>query len=288
MNYCCHRKQNMNQSKISGSVQQGSGTNLYDHAPAGSILSPVNYIIRNPHAQVAKPKIYKLVLALYDFKATQYAWGISFKEGDKMVIFRESNKNWWFARNLRTKQVGHVPSNFVDDEQNVIKGEVWFFGHTSKEEAVNLLLTDGNPRGTFLIRKSTLNPKNYVLSVREKVDQVRHYEIIAIPAKAQFYIVDNQPFLTLQTLVKFYSKNPYGIFCRLTRPCPKPLPGMWESTIETIREIDLETILPVLKLSLAIFVLMTIFTLYSHPLTDRYVYLFKQYYKKTFRRQRYD
>src|SRR4051812_37132827 len=57
----------------------------------------------------------------------------------------------------------------------------WFFGKISRREAEKFLMSEENPRGTFLLRNSEQNPGAFSLSVKDweqdKSYHVKHYKI---------------------------------------------------------------------------------------------------------------
>ena len=53
-----------------------------------------------------------------------------------------------------------------------------FFGKLTRAQAEKLLLQDGNPPGTYLIRESTSKPDQYALSVRDSHGVIKHYHIM--------------------------------------------------------------------------------------------------------------
>ncbi|XP_059491213.1 tyrosine-protein kinase Src64B-like isoform X2 [Neocloeon triangulifer] len=172
----------------------------------------------------------KVVIGVFDYRAKEDG-DLSFRKGDRMVVISDANPDWWTVRHLVTGQDGLIPSNYVAEERS-IESEDWFFANTPRREAEKLLLANGNPRGTFLIRNSEHSPTGYSLSVRDveetKGDHVKHYKIKASPDKALYHIAVNYPFPNLQSLVQAYSKNSHGLCCTLTQPCPKPRPEMWD------------------------------------------------------------
>ena len=82
--------------------------------------------------------------------------------------------------------------------------ERWFHGHLSGKEAERLMLDKGKD-GSYLVRESTRNPGNFVLSIRQE-DSVIHVMIRCIESK---YDVGGGPtFETITDLVEHYKQNP--------------------------------------------------------------------------------
>ena len=93
----------------------------------------------------------------------------------------------------------------------------------SRKDAEKTLLQDGLRAGTFLIRQSESRPDNYSLSVRDAGSLVCHYRIFSSKPVRQgklYFIVPRDMFNSLDTLVQHYKKQPDGLCCQLTDPCP--------------------------------------------------------------------
>lgn len=55
-----------------------------------------------------------IYVANYDFTGTASSGELSFVKGDRLEILdRYTYNDWWQAKNLRTKQVGYVPANYI-------------------------------------------------------------------------------------------------------------------------------------------------------------------------------
>lgn len=72
------------------------------------------------------------------------------------------------------------------------------------------MLSDENPRGTFLVRNSEHNPNGFSLSVKDWEEargyHPKHYKIKPLD-NGGFYIATNQTFPSLQNLVMAYSSE---------------------------------------------------------------------------------
>ncbi|XP_026480723.1 tyrosine-protein kinase Src64B-like [Ctenocephalides felis] len=171
----------------------------------------------------------RIVVGVYSYEAREQS-DVSFRKGDRMEVLDDSESDWWRVLHLTTRQEGLIPWNFVAEERSV-ESEDWFFDHISRKEADKLLLSDENPRGTFLVRPSEHNPQGYSLSVKDWEEQrgyhVKHYKIKPLD-NGGFYIATNQTFPSLPALVLAYTKNALGLCHVLSRPCPKPQPQMWD------------------------------------------------------------
>lgn len=82
----------------------------------------------------------------------------------------------------------------------------WFFGSISSREACNLLLSQSNRKGSFLIRYSEKDENGFALSLRtmddRKMPVVKHYTIRKFDKV--FYIDRKDNFRTLDELVEHY------------------------------------------------------------------------------------
>uniref|UniRef100_A0A6M2DGM1 Tyrosine-protein kinase n=1 Tax=Xenopsylla cheopis TaxID=163159 RepID=A0A6M2DGM1_XENCH len=192
------------------------------------------------HQSVTKKRI---VIGLYNYDAREQS-DISFCKGDRMEVLDDSEPDWWRVMNLRTKQQGLIPWNFVAEERSV-ESEDWFFDNISRKEADKLLLSDDNPRGTFLVTPSEHNPHGYSLSVKDWEEQrgyhVKHYKIKPLD-NGGFYIATNQTFPSLPALVLAYTneevieKTTKFKITRLIRPCRKQKPRMFNLSVESSQE----------------------------------------------------
>jgi len=90
-----------------------------------------------------------------------------------------------------------------------------------------MLLSEENPRGTFLIRNSEQNPGSFSLSVKDweqdKSYHIKHYKIRPLE-DGSYYITTRIVFQSLRELVQSYSSmssffnfsislNPLSVFC---------------------------------------------------------------------------
>ncbi|XP_069674291.1 tyrosine-protein kinase Src64B isoform X1 [Periplaneta americana] len=187
-------------------------------------------VIRTPATPFPpSPQRGRVVVAVYSYQAREDT-DVSFMKGDRMEVLDDSESDWWRVRHLQTGEEGLIPWNFVAEEKSV-ESEDWFFTKVSRKEAEKLLLSEDNPRGTFLVRHSEHNPQGYSLSVKDWEEtrgyHVKHYKIKPLD-NGGYYIATNQTFATLQALVLAYTKNALGLCHVLARPCPKPKPQIWD------------------------------------------------------------
>uniref|UniRef100_W5LNS4 Tyrosine-protein kinase n=1 Tax=Astyanax mexicanus TaxID=7994 RepID=W5LNS4_ASTMX len=147
-----------------------------------------------------------LFVALYDYEARTED-DLSFRKGEKFQILNSTEGDWWEARSLTTGGTGYIPSNYVAPVDS-IQAEDWYFGKLGRKDAERQLLSNGNPRGTFLIRESETTKGAYSLSIQDwddiKGDHVKHYKIRKLD-NGGYYITTRAQFETLQQLVQHYS-----------------------------------------------------------------------------------
>lgn len=95
----------------------------------------------------------------------------------------------------------------------------WYFGKVSRKEAEKLLMSEDEPRGTFLVRDSEHNPSGYSLSVKDwdqpRGYHVKHYKVKPVTDATTmtvqgYFIATNQTFPTLPALVLAYT----SMFCQ--------------------------------------------------------------------------
>lgn len=164
-----------------------------------------------------------IFVALYDYDARTEE-DLSFKKGEKLEILNKTQGDWWFARSLKTKQKGYIPSNYVAKFET-IDAEPWYFGKIKRIDAERKLLSSDNEHGAFLIRDSESRRNDFSLSVRDG-DTVKHYRIRQLDSGG-FYITRRTPFASLVDLVEHYTKDADGLCVELRKPCidfedPKP------------------------------------------------------------------
>uniref|UniRef100_A0A8C9S9Q0 Tyrosine-protein kinase n=1 Tax=Scleropages formosus TaxID=113540 RepID=A0A8C9S9Q0_SCLFO len=147
-----------------------------------------------------------LFVALYDYEARTED-DLSFRKGERFQILNSTEGDWWEAHSLTTGGTGYIPSNYVAPVDS-IQAEDWYFGKLGRKDAERQLLSNGNPRGTFLIRESETTKGAFSLSIRDwdevKGEHVKHYKIRKLDSGG-YYITTRAQFETLQQLVQHYS-----------------------------------------------------------------------------------
>lgn len=162
-------------------------------------------------------------IALFDYESATKD-DMTIKKNDQLIVMDKSHADWWLARNLRTKDTGYVPFNYITSIDDLQIKE-WFFPNTSRREAERLLEYLDNEPGVFLIRESEQdNGKCWSLSILdyndEKQRHTKHYRIRKIDSGGCFISTRNR-FDSLDELVVFYSRNANGLCRTLTKPCLK-------------------------------------------------------------------
>lgn len=158
---------------------------------------------------------YPIFIALYDYD-TRTEEDLRFKKGEHLEILDNKQGDWWFARSLKTRQKGYIPSNYVAKLKS-IEAEPWYYGKIKRIEAERKLLSSENEHGSYLIRDSESRRNDYSLSVRDG-DTVKHYRIRQLD-EGGFFIARRTPFRNLKDLVKHYSLDADGLCVELRKPC---------------------------------------------------------------------
>ena len=135
--------------------------------------------------------------------------------------------------------------------QDSLYNQPWYFGCTSRVQAVQLLMLNGNGDGSFCIRNAQSSGHAYSLSGNTKLEiiscmyiailksllsstnpvrwdtEVKHYRILG--TGGCYYIAKRATFPTVQQLVEHYRKHEDGLYAKINQPCipfhrPAPLP----------------------------------------------------------------
>lgn len=169
----------------------------------------------------------KVVRALFDYD-TQTEEDLAFRKGDRMILISDKiNQDWWYAKSIRTSEVGYIPRNFVvEDDDSSLKSQEWFF-EIDRREADKLLMLPGNAKGTFLVRGSA-DLESYALSIRDYDSSmndftVKHYKIRKLD-DGGCYISAKRTFPHIFGLVAHYREFNDGLCSRLEFTCPRTRP----------------------------------------------------------------
>ncbi len=148
-------------------------------------------------------------IALFDYESATKD-DMTIKKNDHLIVIDKSHPDWWLAKNVRTKETGYVPFNYITPIDDLTTKE-WFFPSTSRREAERLLEYLDNEPGVFLIRESEQdNGKCWSLSILdyndEKQRHTKHYRIRKMESGG-CYISTRNRFNSLDELVIFYSSR---------------------------------------------------------------------------------
>ena len=172
----------------------------------------------------------RIMICLIDFVAKREG-DLSVRKGDRLMVTDTQDPDWFFGEHLNGNQKqrsGFVPRNYVASE--AIEMEEWFFARINRREAEKLLLSQGNCRGTFLVRNSEQAQTGYSLSIRDddplKGPHVKHYKIKTLDGGG-YFVAKRDTFRTMSKLIEFYSKRQNGLCSKLVRACRKPEPSFW-------------------------------------------------------------
>ena len=148
---------------------------------------------------------------MYDYAALEQG-DLPLVKGSKVVVFDDSRRYWWRARDERGRE-GYIPSNYVKKVGQTMEGEDWFFPTLSRTRAEDILKDEGK-EGGFVVRNSS-RENMYTLSICHE-SQVRHYHIKL--EEAQYYISDKHRFPSIKELIEYHKLNGGGLVTRLRKP----------------------------------------------------------------------
>lgn len=217
-----HQNSNVNSAILSSQSQNGFSNNTNSSKLNNSNMNNGGLIVTNGlvvNGLTEKPNY----IALFDYESATKD-DMTIKKNDQLIVMDKSHPDWWLARNLRTKDTGYVPFNYITSIDDLQIKE-WFFPNTSRREAERLLEYLDNEPGVFLIRESEQdNGKCWSLSIldynEEKQRHTKHYRIRKIDSGGCFISTRNR-FDSLDELVSFYSRSANGLCRTLTKPCLK-------------------------------------------------------------------
>lgn len=207
-------------------------------SPVASVFGGVQPSSRPVHTPASTGVM--LFVALYDYEARTED-DLNFSKGERFQIINNSEGDWWEAHSLSTGRTGYIPSNYVAPV-NSIQAEEWYFGKLGRKDAERQLLSEGNQRGSYLVRESETTKGLYSLSIRDwdevKGDHVKHYKIRKLDSGG-YYITTRAQFEILQQLIQHYSVHADGLCYQLINVCVNYTPdtvGLTHDTWEIPRE----------------------------------------------------
>lgn len=115
--------QQSHQSQVKQQQQNSLNAQIFGglmQQPIGSPLPHTSSILEKPN-----------YIALFDYESATKD-DMTIKKNDQLIVIDKSHPDWWLAKNLRTKETGYVPFNYIttiDDLQ--IKEYVYFFVYLS-------------------------------------------------------------------------------------------------------------------------------------------------------------
>ncbi|XP_002734040.1 tyrosine-protein kinase BTK-like [Saccoglossus kowalevskii] len=165
----------------------------------------------------------RVVVALYPYTPTQQG-DLALVKGDEYTVLDDSREHWWKAKNSRG-EVGHIPSNFVQEQKdytNMLTKFDWYSSEVSRSQAEEDLKAE-DKEGCFIVRNSS-TAGMYTLSVYSKDGVigmsdgfVRHYHIKKND-QGYFYMSDKHSFPTIPELIDYHQHNSGGLATRLRKP----------------------------------------------------------------------
>lgn len=161
------------------------------------------------------------VVALYTYQKRSDS-DISFEKDDILIILDKSNKDWWKARNTRTRQEGYIPSNYVAPVDS-LESKAWYFGAIKRSDS-EAFLRAAEP-GSFLVRESETRPGTLSLSVRGELNEIgqpiiKHFCIRTKSSTGEVFISNKIEFGNVSDLIEYYCQNK-GLSIRLSGVCPR-------------------------------------------------------------------
>ncbi|KAM3178305.1 hypothetical protein ACTXT7_002844 [Hymenolepis weldensis] len=111
------------------------------------------YLVHHNHSKTVS----KYFVAIFDYKARSDE-DLTVHKGDVVIILDRSDSDWWLVENASNHSHGFVPSAYLAEEDSIevfdFKDDRWYFREISRKDAERLLVQQGNPIGTFLVRPS--------------------------------------------------------------------------------------------------------------------------------------
>lgn len=156
------------------------------------------------------------MVALYDYDATTPG-DMSLRKHDELEVLDDTQEHWWKMRNIKTKEEGFAPSNYVRDQDSLQQYD-WYLGDATRHRA-EVLLMKQEREGGFVVRNSTTNSGIYTLSVFSKHlprsrPQVKHYHIKK-DQEGNYYLSHHIKCPTIPELIYRHQLNPAGLCTRL-------------------------------------------------------------------------
>ncbi|XP_045123539.1 tyrosine-protein kinase SRK3-like [Portunus trituberculatus] len=187
-------------------------------------------------SQESEPKNYTVVdyvLAHHPYRANGTN-ELSFTQGDKLEVLNKDDEDWWLARHPGTTSIGYIPVPYVALTSSLESHE-WYYGDIPRVEAEQILMSQFNLPGAFLIRNSSKHD-TYCLSIKtfDKDGTTVRIKHFSIPKSGDYFVFMDRYFLTLNDLVDFFiMESEVGLSPSMAKhPCVRPAPTMQDISME--------------------------------------------------------
>ncbi|XP_070541978.1 ras GTPase-activating protein 1-like isoform X2 [Ptychodera flava] len=158
------------------------------------------------------------VVAILPYNGTADTDELSFVKGEVFTVHNALEGGWLWVTSHATNQSGLVVKDLVeeiDGEEDPNEDKEWYHGGISKQEAVELLMNDGDV-GSFLIRTSDKNPGDYSMSFRTD-DTIQRFRI---QKQGLEYLMGGRYYNSLEAIIEHYQAEELVEGYTLRRPVP--------------------------------------------------------------------
>jgi len=162
---------------------------------------------------------------------------LSFDTGDRFILIKQGQKEWWLAKAGADGHTGYIPANYLIPVATAaalaadhtaaatptaasLERHPWFRGAVAREAAEAELA--GQPPGTFLVRESLAKRGAFMLSVCAIGGGCRHMKVVPTAAGVTLGgAADTKTMPTLPDLLDAYCSTPVSPDVgRLQQPVP--------------------------------------------------------------------
>ncbi|KAK8400633.1 hypothetical protein O3P69_002443 [Scylla paramamosain] len=188
------------------------------------------------------------ILTAVDYALAHYAYQanganeLSFNRGETLEVINKDDEDWWLARHHGTIRVGYIPVPYVALTSSLESHE-WYHGDIPRVEAEQILKSQFNVLGAFLIRKS-YRYDAYSLSVKAlckdgSTVRIKHF---SIPRINDYFMFVGRYFFTLGGLVDFFiTEVDVGLPPFMPKhPCVRPPPRMQDISKENKEQWEIQ------------------------------------------------
>jgi len=102
---------NNNNNINSSNSNNNNNLNILNQSPSSIALNGLKQPIPIPFPNelvLEKPNY----IALFDYEQATTD-DMTIKKNDPLIVMNKNHPDWWLAKNLRTKQTGYVPYNYI-------------------------------------------------------------------------------------------------------------------------------------------------------------------------------